>query len=636
MSLVYIHIGTDLPDTIYDSIYQTLLLNNYNTKIYVILDDSVVDQFKKNVDNFCFDIYVKTPFFYNNILNIIPISILDRSLNDDSNFDTYKNCVSEKFGELAQFRNGFWISTTARFYYISMLMKMFNLSNVFHIENDVMLYSNINNLYNVIKGISSEGPKNCMIQDSPKRVVPSLLFFPNTSCLNDLTAFITNELLKSDKFINDMDILGAYENKYLLPFQSNGGKVIFDGAALGQYLGGIDYKNIPNWNDVIKYNNPTRGFINETAIVKASDYLFFKSKVTNEHLTTTINVPMVQAKNVNNVNEIANLHIHSKQLYQFSSIFDIQWDDIITGDRVCSLADFVILTKEIYNFHQNINDYARDIIMIKDFTNVNIKLLNKYFGDFSKKTGKKVINLFIYTHILEDFTKYIFPFLDDQLKYTLYIHNSDHQFDNKFDKLIHSEKIKFIYTQNIDIGIDTGEKVKALPIGLANSMWKHGNLVQFYTVLKDTWKYKKEKNIYVNINPNTYPYRKVLLDKMKEKDNFNLATSKPYIDYLYELASNRFCLCIRGNGIDTHRFWESLYLGVIPVIINNKKTECNNFVNYLKMMDIPFYEIKNDNIDMMFERYTDSFFNENLYNSILKGKNIFDLPSLKMSHYQSL
>ena len=36
--------------------------------------------------------------------------------------------------------------------------------------------------------------------------------------------------------------------------------------------------------------------------------------------------------------------------------------------------------------------------------------------------------------------------------------------------------------------------------------------------------------------------------------------------YLTALSKSMFCICPRGNGIDTHRFWESLYMGCIPVI----------------------------------------------------------------------
>ena len=39
-----------------------------------------------------------------------------------------------------------------------------------------------------------------------------------------------------------------------------------------------------------------------------------------------------------------------------------------------------------------------------------------------------------------------------------------------------------------------------------------------------------------------------------------------YEAYVNELASHHFCICPPGNGLDCHRIWECLYLGVIPII----------------------------------------------------------------------
>jgi hypothetical protein len=41
------------------------------------------------------------------------------------------------------------------------------------------------------------------------------------------------------------------------------------------------------------------------------------------------------------------------------------------------------------------------------------------------------------------------------------------------------------------------------------------------------------------------------------------------INYLIGLRENSFVLCPQGNGIDTHRLWETLYMGGIPVILSN-------------------------------------------------------------------
>ncbi len=641
-NLVYIHIGKNVPDYLYDSIYQSILLHEYKVKIYIVLDDSEISTFNDKVSKFNYELYCKNDFYYKTCIQVVPLSILDILLSKNLHFEEYKQTVSDKFSDLAQFRNGFWISTTARFYYIGILMSLFSLEKVFHIENDVMLYETIDYLYNYVKDFYhiDKIDKICMVEDSTDRVIPSILFFPNTNCINELIQYITATIKSSTKFINDMNILGTFPKKYLLSiFPEHVESIVFDGAAMGQYLGGVDYRNLPNGetSELIKLNNPTRGFINETADINCKEYKFLKTRILVDSLNVSIKVPMLAKINI--LHQIANLHIHSKQLYQFSSFFDINYDDIITGDRILSLCDFVLTTPDIYNFHKNVDKFSKDIIIVNDFENVKMNLLNTYFAEHCKKNNTNIVKLFLYTHILTPFINSIFPFLNRQFKYILYIHNSDHSFTNDYKKLVDSDLIEKIYTQNIDTDLDTDldtDKITLLPIGMANSMWKHGNLLELYSTMSQIYKINKVDSIYVNINPNTYPYRKNILDKIIEKGSLKLNTPKPYKEYLMELSKYRFCLCIRGNGIDTHRFWESLYLGVIPVIINNKTTKCSNFIRYLHKLNIPFYEIKIDDLDTVCTKYTSEYFNESLYKNIIKrtGESIFNIDSLKLEYYK--
>ena len=163
-------------------------------------------------------------------------------------------------------------------------------------------------------------------------------------------------------------------------------------------------------------------------------------------------------------------------------------------------------------------------------------------------------------------------------------------------------------------------------------MFKHGNLVSLYTVMSESYYKKKTRSLYININTRTYPYRQTVLQDINQRpDDFVISGSKPYKDYLEELSQHRFCLCVRGNGIACHREWECYYLGVIPVIINNQFTNMSVYIKYLQDLQLPFYEIKEETLD----RYTDDFFNEELYKKIMSKYNstAFNLPSIKLSYY---
>jgi hypothetical protein len=46
----------------------------------------------------------------------------------------------------------------------------------------------------------------------------------------------------------------------------------------------------------------------------------------------------------------------------------------------------------------------------------------------------------------------------------------------------------------------------------------------------------------------------------------------PY-DNLLRLNDYEFCICPEGNGADTHRLWECLYLKVVPIVVNSQFTK---------------------------------------------------------------
>jgi hypothetical protein len=599
-----------------------------------VIEECVQKEFKARIQSFNISTYFKSPFNFFNIINVIPLTVLQNYLEHSSAFLDYKSNICKKVD--SSFRDGFWLSTTSRFFYIDALVSIFHLEDVFHIENDVMMYIPFLNIYDrTIRELSSE-KRVWMVKDAPGRVIPSLLYFPDGDCCARLSHFISETTTSSDTFLNDMNILGMYKDAYHFPIfpNENGDGFVFDGAAIGQYLGGIDIRNTPHHDDPHAiYHNNTAGFINETSVFKPDSCIFTKGTVRTEVHNFPIKLITCKPQNANTISLVANLHMHSKQLYQFSSIFDTGYADIITGDRVLNLCDFVITTREIYGFHKNIDKFAKEVLLVNDWNNVNMTLINRYFADFCKVQKTKTVKLFVYTHILEHFQNHILDNLDKRFEYVIYCHNSDHSFDTAYTRILEADHITRVFAQNIDHPYHN--KLNFLPIGLANSMWTHGDVLGLYSTMRSTYCKKKSKSIYVNINPNTFGYRREILDGVIETGCWDLSDSKPFKDYLYELSEHRFCFALRGNGISSHRFWESLYLGVIPVIINNSHTKMNHFVTYLQTLDVPFYEIREESFEVISQKYNRDFFNDELYKSILEKieTSVYLLKALKLKHY---
>jgi len=229
--------------------------------------------------------------------------------------------------------------------------------------------------------------------------------------------------------------------------------------------------------------------------------------------------------------------------------------DIITGEKLQFICNHYIGEKKEFeksNYTYNPNLKKEKILVFEEIkTNFNNKPI-----------------IFCYTHLLKDINKLIekLNFLDNE--FILMFHNSDYNFEQEHLKLFELKKLKKIFTQNMNV---SNNNVIPLPIGIANSKWHHGNL----SVWKETFNLniKKINNIYFSFSINTNKkvrgecYNSIINKKIP------FLKSRKYYKYLRILASHKYSICPEGNGIDTHRFWESLYLKVIPICKRNVLVE---------------------------------------------------------------
>jgi len=265
------------------NIEQLIKLNHSN--IYIIINKEFSHHFTK----------------FNDAVKLLCIEDLDSSACTfnyilNSNLDT-------------QFRGGFWMLTSYRFFIIYEFMKKYNISDVIHLENDVLIYYNCNEL------LSKVNKKFMYIPfDTYSRNIASIVYIPNHDIFekilnkydmnnNDMYNFrniqIETGLIQNFPIFKTCDITD--ETKFVT---TNFDKfnLIFDAAAIGQYLGGIDPANV-------EINTDTIGFVNETCVIKYNNYLFEWIMVDN------INKPFIKICDI--LFPIFNLHIHSKNLVKF-------------------------------------------------------------------------------------------------------------------------------------------------------------------------------------------------------------------------------------------------------------------------------------------------------------------------------
>ena len=281
MNIILVCIG-NFQDYIIYNLYNLLLYDNND--IYIITNKELFPLFQLNINT------IILPKFKNANIKLIDTNDLDdHNFKDKSKLD--KN-----------FRNGFWFLCSLRLIYLFSFIDKYKLEKCIHLENDVICYEN----FNLIENKFTED-KVYATFDSYNRVIPGILFIPNYNAVKPI--------LNNYNFdINDMENLAKFDETIILPLpifsniQVNNKftklfsifNSIFDGAAIGQYLGGVDKRNIAG---------DTRGFINETCIIKYNNYTFHWIKC-NELYKPYI---LINSQYI----PINNLHIHSKELYNF-------------------------------------------------------------------------------------------------------------------------------------------------------------------------------------------------------------------------------------------------------------------------------------------------------------------------------
>ena len=466
------------------------------------------------------------------------------------------------------FRNGFWHWTSFRFYAILAYMKKYHITQIVHVENDVMVFENIAN-------ITFHRPDKLLLtMDNEHRCVPGLMYIPNAhileQCLfqfdhkqNDMQNWGNVYHIKDQSWIETLPIAPKNSAQKVSPILTNHYEhynSIFDAASIGQYLGGIDPRN--------SEQKDTKGFINTHCDFKYHNYDFTwlyegQNKVPYMKIpSSTGNLQFIK---------IINLHVHSKNLCQFifpqhtpsmrnlSIEHPMSTDShIISGELLQSCCEMFIGAK------------------MSDFSNPYIKYVWKdckiaTLDDVSIISKiKRARTIFLFTHLLQSHMEQIQIVLRGvEVPFVVVCHNSDENFTEEYGRCLldNCPNIMKIYTQNIMFP-PTG-KIRPLPIGLANRMWTHGNIQAWKTHSTST----KTHLLYYYCDVNTNSkIRNHMCQALQEK-GLRMQPRVSYDEYVQVLKSCKFAICPEGNGVDTHRFWECLYAKTIPICIRNPLVE---------------------------------------------------------------
>ncbi len=239
MNIILIHLGNKKIPYILHTIYHLLYFKNNN--IYLLSEGKILNYLKK--------------YKIAKNINFVDVNKLKKSKEHE--------IFLEKTKLDKRWYGGFWLNTTERFFYIENFCKLKRMENIIHIENDNLIFCNLNKYKSILEtnfniGLTFLNNNQC---------IPSIIYFKNYKYVR----FITNHIFNENRFFfksrkkNDMQLLAEVKNKKkckkikLLPTLTKemsktfNNKIkkeyyefsdkfngIFDAAALGQKIDGLD------------------------------------------------------------------------------------------------------------------------------------------------------------------------------------------------------------------------------------------------------------------------------------------------------------------------------------------------------------------------------------------------------------
>lgn len=228
----------------------------------------------------------------------IEVVNLEDFYHNSEDFNNFKNYLIKADSVTRNFRGGFWLKTTERFFILKAYMEYAKINKAIHIEADNLLFSSSVDLISTGAGDELMYPRL-----DEGNAAASILYVGSIKSLEIFCNFISNQTI----YKTDMQLLSDFNIEYPalsknifsewdLSEQGNlkYNGFISDAAVIGQYFYGVDPRNIgrPHFN----------GYKNRSVKL---DYDILKLHINNSLVNANIEYK-------NKTYQLINLHIHSK------------------------------------------------------------------------------------------------------------------------------------------------------------------------------------------------------------------------------------------------------------------------------------------------------------------------------------
>lgn len=211
---------------------------------------------------------------------------------------------------------------------------------------------------------------------------------------------------------------------------------------------------------------------------------------------------------------------------------------------------------------------------------------------------------------------YLIKNLHEEFNITLITHQSD----TMINKNLYRKKPKCIknwYALNINY---EDESLYSLPLGIANEYSYKKNITGRNLDNINSKYYKQNSNLYINFTESTNEIERSWIKEYFK--NFTWADIEYQTlsldEYSKKIQQSGFVMCPWGNGVDSHRIWETLFLGSIPIV--------KKHITFKNLEDLPILFV--DDFKQVNEDILKEFMNS------IKYKNL-NLEKLNITYWEN-
>ena len=491
------------------------------------------------------------------------------------------------------FRQGFWLKTLERIFVLEQYMKFTKSEKVLHAELDQILFRNDTLISKLVKLDKSGIFFPYHTSGEP---IASVLFCNDLSSLSSLTDFAKTD----SNYQSDMQLLGGWSKQnpkkcFILPtlatellvseFKLETDSLILgrsdlsgitDGAQLGQWVAGVDPRNVPisqiPQNHFVLANDPLligRSELEKTKFSFDLDCGFLKLELPNQE---PIN--------------IYNLHLHAKihkwllknPIERLIKIANSPTPLSIPWLRLRQISSYLL---ERFTLVRQKPNYVFIQLLSIAMSKLNIALKRRpsskpyLSGDTFRKLAKhkfEKTNPFIDIDSISEgdiifcesdiFDQLLKILKQTKLRVRVILGNSDQNFYSNSVENFESENISMVFAQNM---FEQIPNFAPFPIGLENAWrFKHGIKLSFN--LRRIFKPKKLFRVMWSFRFTNKSERMAASIQLSECESADFLGDLTMGKHQKALARYAFVASPPGNGLDTHRTWEAMYLNCVPIV----------------------------------------------------------------------